>query len=127
MIEAYFREISALISASPIIHSSTVTYDQRSTHIGFIRGDLHFLDGSRLHFREFVNVEHGTDRYMYVYQYQHSDDTLIFRYDNAPHYPDLPSFPHHKHDGNESNVVPVSAPDLGTVLSEIRQLISTST
>src|SRR5215475_3294360 len=30
----------------------TITYDKRSTYIGFIRGSIYFLDGSLLHLRE---------------------------------------------------------------------------
>lgn len=126
MIEDYFHQIDILITASRIVHSSSITHDKRSTHIGFIRGDIYFLDSSHLHFREFVNVEHGVDRYMYVYHYQRPDDTFIFRYDNAPHFPDLSNFPHHKHESDESNVVPATPPDLQTVLAEIRELVSPS-
>ena len=37
-------------------------------------------------------------------------------YDNAPHYPDLPGFPEHKHDGEQ--VLSAPAPDLSQVLRE---------
>jgi len=52
----------------------------------------------------------------YNYHYQHADSTLVFRYDNAPHYPDLPGFPEHKHDGEQ--VLSAPAPDLSQVLRE---------
>jgi hypothetical protein len=29
---------------------------------------------------------------------------LLFRYDNAPHFPQLSTAPHHKHEASESNV-----------------------
>lgn len=126
MIEGYFRQIDALIAASDIVHSSRVTYDKRSPFIGFIRGEIYFLDGSCLHLREFVDIEYGIQRYRYVYHYQNSDGALIFRYDNTPHFPELPTFPHHKHTGSETQVVAVSAPDLAQALGEIRKLIITS-
>lgn len=53
----------------------------------------------------------------YIYHCQHADGTLIFCYDNAPHYPDLPGFPEHKHEGN--HVLPAPAPDLSQVLKEV--------
>jgi len=33
----------------------------------------------------------------YRYHFQDQQNNLIFRYDNTPHFPDLKSFPHHKH------------------------------
>jgi hypothetical protein len=126
LIEDYFRQVDALITGTSIVHSSSMTYDKRSTYIGFIRGNIYFLDGSVLHLREFVNVQHGIERYMYAYHYQRPDDTFIFRYDNTPHFPTLPAFPHHKHEGNEANVASASPPDLQTVLTEIQRLLAAS-
>ena len=124
MIEDYFRQVDTLIASASIVHSSSITYDKRSTHIGFIRGDIYFLDGSLLHLPEFVNVQHDIERYMYAYHYQRPDGTLVFRYDNAPHFPDLPTFPHHKHEGRESDVVAATQPDLQAILTEIQGLIT---
>jgi hypothetical protein len=127
LIEDYFRQVEALLSAAHIIHSTSITYDKRSASIGFIRGILYFLDESQLHLREFVNVEHGVERYMYVYHYQRSDGVLVFRYDNTPHFPILPTFPHHKHEHSDTNVIAASPPDLQAVLNEIHSLIDRRT
>ena len=78
-----------------------------------------FLDGSLLHLREFVDVEYGSERYMYAYSYQRSDGTLVFRYDNTPHFSHLLTFPHHRHEGSESHVVAAGPVDLEAVLAEI--------
>ena len=123
MIEDYFRQVDTLIASASIVHSSSITYDKRSTHIGLIRGDIYLLDGSLLHLREFVNVQHGIERYMYVYHYQRPDGALVFRYDNTPHFPALPTFPHHKHEGSQANVVSATQPDLQAILTEIQGLI----
>ena len=40
MSEDYFRQIATLIATASIVHSSSITYDKRSTSIGFIRGDI---------------------------------------------------------------------------------------
>jgi hypothetical protein len=123
LIEDYFRQVDALITSTSIVHSFGITYDKRSTYVGFIRGSVYFLDGSVLHLREFVHVQHGVERYMYAYHYQRPDDTFVFRYDNTPHFPTLHTFPHHKHAGGESNVVSASPPDLHAVLAEIQGLM----
>ena len=127
MIEDYFRQVEMLLAVTNIVHSSSITYDKRSASIGFARGSIYFLDSSQLQLREFVNVEHGVERYMYAYHYQRPDGALVFRYDNTPHFPTLPTFPHHKHEGSETNVVAASPPDLAAILSEIQILIEIST
>jgi hypothetical protein len=123
LIDDYFQSLLEIVSHSTVIQSSSITLDKRSAFVGVVRGDLQFLDNSRLHFREFVNTQDRIERYMYVYHYQRADQTLIFRYDNTTHYPGLANFPHHKHITGESNVVPTSLPDLSRVLKEIESLL----
>jgi hypothetical protein len=126
VIEDYFRQVGALITDCRTVQAFSVTYDKRSSYVGFIRGSIYLLDGSFLHFREFVNVQHVVERYMYAYHYQRPDGTLVFRYDNTPHFPALTTFPHHKHVGGELSVVPATPPDLPAVLAEIQSLIAAS-
>ncbi len=124
-IEAYFRQIERIIEACPVIQLSNITYEKRGTHEGFMRGELYFVDGSTLHLREFVDVEITGDRLMYVYQYMDSSDEIVFRYDNTGHHKKLglSTYPHHKHEGSEDNIVLSEAPDLAIVLKEIESLI----
>jgi hypothetical protein len=124
VIDDYFQYIEALISSTGIVHSTSITYDKRSVSIGFIRGNIYFLDGSLLHVREFVNQQPDIERYMYVYQYQSATGDFVFRYDNTPHFPHVSSFPHHKHEGNEAHVVATPPPNLETVLEEVRRHLS---
>ena len=123
MIEDYFREITTLINAEACIEGVSMAYDKQTPHIGFLRGTLFFSDGSVLHLREYVNVQNTVERYMYVYQYQDREGLLVFRYDNSPHFPHLSTYPHHKHDGSESNVINSIPPHLKSVLEEIRPLL----
>lgn len=62
---------------------------------------------------------------MYSYQYMSSENNLIFRYDNTEHHRklNLETFPHHKHDGTENNVVQSDAPFLAEVLEEIGKIL----
>jgi len=125
LIDAYFQAIRDTIEASRAVHSSSVTYDKRTSYVGFIKGTILLLDGSTLHFREFVDVETAVERYTYAYQYQRGDD-LVFRYDNTEHHRKLklPTFPHHKHDGSETNVIAAQAPPLAAILEEIEFLLN---
>ncbi len=54
-----------------------------------------------------------------------TSNKILFRYDNTGHHKklDLPTYPHHKHEGSEDNVVPAKAMDLATVLQEIESLV----
>jgi len=124
-IEVYFQQLRETIDACPIVRSFNVTYDKRGSHEGFIRGEVYFVDGSTLHLREFVDVEIEVDRLTYVYQYMDPAKKLVFRYDNTGHHKklDLVTYPHHKHEGSEHNIVASPAPDLTVVLSEIGTLM----
>lgn len=124
-IESYFRQIGELIEACAIVQSSNVTYDKRTRHTGFIRGELFFVDGSMLHLRELVDVEDEVDRFTYVYQYMDAEQSLVFRYDNTGHHKklNLLTYPHHKHAGSEQMVIPSNAPSLAEVLEEIMGLV----
>lgn len=57
----------------------------------------------------------------YRYHFQNSQNNLIFRYDSTPHFPDLPTFPHHKH--LPDNVVGCDKPKLIEVLEEVVELL----
>lgn len=124
-IEVYFQQVHETLDACPAVQSSNVAYDKRSTHQGFIRGEVYFIDGSILHLREFVDVETTVDRLTYVYQYMNPTQQLVFRYDNTGHHRklNLSTYPYHKHAGRENNVVASPAPDLAAVLSEIEALV----
>jgi len=59
-----------------------------------------------------------------IYSYQLFTDRPIMRWDNAPHFPALQSFPHHIHDESgeidESNLSGDPVQDLPNVLNQLR-------
>jgi hypothetical protein len=118
LLETYFQGLLDAIAASPIVRLHDVTLDKRAPRAGLIRGALYFADGSRLHFRELVEFQTNVIRLRYSYHYQRADNSLIFRYDDTAHHTDLPSFPHHKHVSDETEVISASPPDLHAVLRE---------
>jgi hypothetical protein len=121
-IAAYFRHINNILAASPGVKSQDVHAEKRTRTEGYLRGDVLFKDGSRLHFRELVTTEPNIQRISYTYHYQRADGMMIFRYDDTPHYLTLPTAPHHKHIG-ENDVVACRATDLASVLKEIEAII----
>ncbi len=52
-----------------------------------------FIDDSELHVREYVDIDHRK----YAFHWQSSNGELILRWDNAPHFRNIVTFPHHKH------------------------------
>ncbi len=125
LIEHYFEHIRTTIEQSPIIQTFTITYEKRTTHRGYIRGSVVFIDDSVLHIREFVDVRDTSERLTYAYHYMRASQQFVFRYDNTDHHQklSLSTYPHHKHDGSEDTVVESHAPDLDAVLQEIALLI----
>lgn len=124
-IEFYFRGIQQTIESSPIVRTTHITVEKRSSHTGLINAELTFSDESILRIREFIDVESSADRLMYVYQYMNESKELIFRYDNTGHHKklNLSTYPHHKHDGSEDNVIESLPVELSVVLEEIEKLI----
>ena len=124
-IETYFQQLRQTIDECAVVQSFNVTYDKRGTYEGFIRGEIYFVDDSILYLREFVDVETTVDRLMYVYHYVDSSKKLVFRYDNTGHHKqlNLPTYPHHKHQNSEDNVIASPSPDLTAVLNEIEALL----
>lgn len=120
MIE-YFERVQALLTASPFVHEPLLSFDDRKD-AWFIRGDIYFIDNSRLHFRELFVSQGNPVKIAYSYHYQRAAETMIFRYDNAPHYPHLPTAPHHKH-VSDDRVIAATMPEFEAVLREIENLI----
>ena len=52
----------------------------------------------------------------YRYHFQDGQNNLIFRYDNTPHFPNLSSFPHHKH--LVDRVISCSQPNIAMVIQD---------
>ena len=125
MIETYFQRLQNAVNNCLVAETSQITCDKRGTFEGFFTAEICFVDNSVLHVREFVDTENGIDRLMYTYQYMTEVKTLIFRYDNTGHHrkAELPTYPHHKHEGTETNVLPSSAPVLEDVLHEIERMV----
>lgn len=91
--------------------------------VWFIRADVRFVDDSLLHFRElWIWQDERPFKKAYV-PFQQADNTSVFRYDNAPHSPNLPTAPHHKHVGDRE-VIAADVPDLQFVLNEIKAILA---
>lgn len=78
-------------------------------------------DGSTLR----INEQYYHDRLeTYAYYWLDQDNRLLIGWDNAPHHPHLPTFPHHKHVGSQDNRQPSEETSPEDILAAIRDHLS---
>ena len=117
----YLASVDKTLRGSPFVNDFQTQHEDRG-EAWFLRVNVYFIDNSLLHFRELFVGQENPFKKTYTYHYQRADGTILFRYDNAPHFPNLPTAPNHKHIG-ETEVIALDAPDLQSVLKEIEALI----
>ena len=82
-----------------------------------LRIRLRFSNEHLLEISEAVIVsEEIINHFDYRYHCQDGESRLIFRYDSTPHFPNLASFPHHKH--LPTDVINSVRPDIARVVQE---------
>ncbi|MCI5121507.1 MAG: hypothetical protein D3908_10020 [Candidatus Electrothrix sp. AUS4] len=95
----YIARIEEQVQSCFLMAAYQLNVDRKTQELAFISGQIDFIDGSTLDFKEFVEKgDNGIEKYKYGYNYR-KDSNLLFRYDNAsdPGARHLESFPHHKH------------------------------
>jgi len=86
-----------------------------------LRIRLRFDQGHLLEINEAVVVEDNSLVSLdYRYHCQDENNRLIFRYDSTPHFPDLSSFPHHKH--LPDTVISSYKPDIESLVEEAKRV-----
>lgn len=115
-LERYFAEVEAAVAQLPAYTESYIE-EILTAERANLRIRLRFENGALLEINEALVVENGALKSLgYRYHLQRADNEVVFRYDNTPHFPDLPSFPHHKH--LSDTVIASSKPNLLVVLQE---------
>ena len=123
MIREYFKKVEGSLSDCPLaIHFqydfTIVDFDR-----GFWKSCIKFLAGFELHLFEYVIIERGIKELdAYRYHFQGPEEKLVFRFDNAPHHPEIESHPHHLHSSH--NISSTSRPELEDVLDKATREIS---
>lgn len=117
----YFLEIQHLIKSSIFVENVDVEYEVKSRNIGLVHGVLGLIDGSTLQFMELISIKGDRiTRLKYRFHLMNANNEMVFRYDNAPHHPEIASYPHHKHIKGEE--VPKQSEEVGLrdILSDFR-------
>ena len=121
-IERYFAAVESAVASLPG-YAENYTEEILTAERANLRIRLRFDNGALLEINEALAVEEGTLTTLgYRYHLQRRSGELLFRYDNTPHFPDLPSFPHHKH--LRDKVVAAGKPGLLDVLQEAKESLA---
>jgi len=127
-INEYFDSIEAFSIESPIIRSYQIIRREVSSSDGKIRIRMQLINDSSIEIFEYVNEKtKGITSLKYSYHWQNSDNILIKRWDNAPHFPNIESFPHHIHTDSNSVREVTKVPNIFSVLKEVSNTLNNDT
>jgi len=117
----YIQALEKLIIDSRLINASQTKEKRVRRFEAYIKVRLTLIDDSVLEVTEYIHAteEANAQVIRYNYPWMDSSDQLRIRWDNVRHYPQLPGFPHHIHDGDEKNVLPGEPMNLFKVLDFI--------
>ncbi len=102
MIKEYLQNLRNLIAESELFLKVEIVRDAiwetDIETIAIIRFRLFLLNGDRIELTErLIQSGQSINRTKYSYHLQDALGKLILRYDNAPHFPEISTYPHHKH------------------------------
>ena len=120
-IAAYLDAMKERFVTDPIVTSFHVIRERSTLIDGHLRARLELADGSQLEFSEYMQRSPTGEIAVITYSYHwaDADNQLITRWDNAPHFPDLPGFPDHIHDGATGEAMPGQPMSIFAVLNAI--------
>ena len=82
-IAEYLRDLEKFLDSIPFRLSTNVNVENRGGIALYLRGEIEFVNGSQLHFREYFIAIPVLRKLAYSYHYQDKDKEIIFRFDNA--------------------------------------------
>ena len=123
MIRKFVAEIEKTIDSSSIVLFSNIEkYFGPGEETVYLKGHLTIIDSSILEIALFATESRETlsiDKYRL--NYMNSAGQMLFRYDNAPHHPEIDTHPHHKHIPDK--ISPSKIPSIKDILNEISAII----
>ena len=103
----YLAHIRALITLNPQVVHWIVVREEAQGEAGLFRYCLTLRGGELLEMLErFRIVKEKLQVTKYSFHWQDTDAQLYRRWDNSAHHPEMPTHPHHVHDGTEADVLP---------------------
>ncbi|MFM7887513.1 MAG: toxin TumE [Pseudanabaena sp.] len=118
----YFDQLDRLLDAYPDVYVENYNATILSTERANLKLRLRFYFKYLLSISEaLVVVDEQIQVIDYRYHFQDGQNSLIFRYDNTPHFPNLSNFPHHKHLADQ--VISSNQPSIATVIQDAITLL----
>ncbi|BCV22964.1 toxin-antitoxin system TumE family protein [Moorella sp. Hama-1] len=112
--------LNTLRSFQGIIKSYAVELFERETNRRRLKATITFIDESKLFVKDY---SFGSER-KYSFHWVDKYGRLIVRWDNAPHWRQIATFPHHKHVCSHEKVEPSLEMELSEILTAIMEEIS---
>jgi hypothetical protein len=88
-----------------------------------IKIELELTDASRLIIKDY---KFSNNTRKYSYHWMSSDGKLKTRWDNAPHWESVSTFPHHRHFGSTENILFSTETDVESILEYIEKVLKKS-
>ncbi len=121
----YFDRIDQILEDCPNVYVETYSAVILSSERANLKLRLRFYFKYLLSISEaLIAVDNQVMAIDYRYHFQDEQNNLIFRYDNTPHFPDLPSFPHHKHLPNR--VISCQQPNITLVMQDVMEFFESN-
>ena len=121
MIRDYFSDVEKKLEEIKwLIKKKTVEFNLVSEEMGIVKGKIVFVNNYALDFRELVSKEH-TD---YRFHFMNRTNSVIMRWDSAPHHKEITTFPFHLH--TPEGVMACDKVNLIEVIDIVKALMSKS-
>jgi len=118
----HFNSIEEHLLQSQFVVSYKILRQEVAYTGGKLRVKVNFAGGSVAELFEYVTI---SDEILclskYSFHWQDDQGKLKCRWDNAPHHPDLPNAPHHRHNADESVNGILQPTDMLNILKEMEQ------
>jgi len=125
-LKTYFDTLIHSIRLSSWVIQEELSFMRIDENSAYIKGELYLNTGFVLHMAEFVSLQNEQlIREKYRYHLQDAHQRRIARWDNAPHYPGVRTFPNHRHgsddrvEASEPMTLPLVLENLETILKDI--------
>jgi len=126
----YWEAFTALAEAADLLDTAHPDYsfpsEDEVEYTAALHAILIFKDGSRLIVHSWLDATAEVREHDYAYVYLDAEGNRVFQYDDAPHHPELSTYPHHTHKGQRpakgpDEALPLDIPrvDFVTILDKI--------
>lgn len=117
----YLGYLRALILRTPEVKHWHVVREEAQGSAGLLRYRLELNNGDEVEVFERFEIVAGRPKVTkYSFHWQNAAGQLRKRWDSAAHHPEVPTHPHHLHEGEEGRVVPHHPLNLEDLLVFIR-------